>query len=359
MKNFIKNKNIFGLLILFWGILDFFLFRIGIDLYSFIGVKLSPQYFIFSHLYAILFGITYISLFPKETSSKGNSDIGNIAKKYQQQSIIKKIIFIFFLEVPKLFIRETKKFITSLLKMIYDKRRLIVSNILTLIYAVIIALLIRTFILQPFFIPSSSMEPGLLVGDRLFASKFDYGYSKHSFPFSLGPISERVLSNSPNRGDIIIFKPPNTNLDYIKRLIGLPGDKIQVINGNLIINGNLLEYENVREDKKVLRNGRIIKINVLKETLPNGISYEIYNYIDGSPGDNTREIIVPEDQYFFMGDNRDNSNDSRFWGAVDYERIVGKAQIIFFATKNGSPMYNLLLKLPFDIEFERIVKFIK
>ena len=231
------------------------------------------------------------------------------------------------------------------------------SNLLTLFYALVIALIIRTFLIQPFFIPSSSMEPNLLVGDRLFASKFDYGYSKHSFPFSLGPISNRIFSNVPDRGDVIIFKPPHTNLDYIKRLIGLPGDRIEVRNGNLIINRNSLEYENIREDSKVLKNGRIIKINVLKETLPNGISYEIYNYLDGSPGDNTKEFVVPENHYFFMGDNRDNSNDSRFWGTVEFNRLVGKAQIIFFSTEDGSTILEFW-KWPFDIQFNRLLKLI-
>ena len=231
------------------------------------------------------------------------------------------------------------------------------SNLLTLFYALVIALIIRTFLIQPFFIPSSSMEPNLLVGDRLFASKFDYGYSKHSFPFSLGPISNRIFSNVPDRGDVIIFKPPHTNLDYIKRLIGLPGDRIEVQNGNLTINSNLLEYENIREDSKVLKNGRVIKINVLKETLPNGISYEIYNYLDGSPGDNTKEFVVPENHYFFMGDNRDNSNDSRFWGTVEFNRLVGKAQIIFFSTEDGSTILEFW-KWPFDIQFNRLLKLI-
>ena len=231
------------------------------------------------------------------------------------------------------------------------------SNLLTLFYALVIALIIRIFLIQPFFIPSSSMEPNLLVGDRLFASKFDYGYSKHSFPFSLGPISNRIFSNVPDRGDVIIFKPPHTNLDYIKRLIGLPGDRIEVRNGKLIVNSNSLEYENIREDSKVLKNGRVIKINVLKETLPNGISYEIYNYLDGSPGDNTKEFVVPENHYFFMGDNRDNSNDSRFWGTVEFNRLVGKAQIIFFSTEDGSTILEFW-KWPFDIQFNRLLKLI-
>ena len=141
------------------------------------------------------------------------------------------------------------------------------SNILTLLYALIIALLIRTFLFQPFFIPSSSMEPNLLVGDRLFASKYDYGFSKHSFPFSLGPISNRIFSSTPERGDIIIFKPPQTNLDYIKRLVGLPGDKIRVENGKLIINDTILNYKKIREEPKVLKNGRIINVDVYLETL--------------------------------------------------------------------------------------------
>ena len=153
------------------------------------------------------------------------------------------------------------------------------SNLLTLIYALLIALLIRTFLFQPFFIPSSSMEPNLLIGDRLFASKYDYGYSQHSFPFSLGPISDRVLSTNPERGDVIIFKPPHTNLDYIKRLVGMPGDIIKVKDGKLIINGESAKYKELREDTKILKNGRVVKARVLIETLPNGKSYEIYNYI--------------------------------------------------------------------------------
>ena len=140
-------------------------------------------------------------------------------------------------------------------------------------------------------------------------------------------------------------------------MIGLPGDRIEVRNGNLIINSNLLEYENIREDSKVLKNGRVIKINVLKETLPNGISYEIYNYLDGSPGDNTKEFVVPENHYFFMGDNRDNSNDSRFWGTVEFNRLVGKAQIIFFSTEDGSTILEFW-KWPFDIQFNRLLKLI-
>ena len=231
------------------------------------------------------------------------------------------------------------------------------SNLITIFYALLIALLIRTFLFQPFFIPSSSMEPGLQIGDRLFASKFDYGYSKHSFPFSLGPISKRVFTNIPKRGDVIIFKPPHSNLDYIKRLVGLPGDRIQMKDGNLYINNEKVENSILREDTKVLKNGRVINIEVIKETFKNGLSFETYNYLNNSPADNTKEFLVPEKHYFFIGDNRDNSNDSRFWGTVEFNRLVGKAQIIFFSTEDGSTILEFW-KWPFDIQFNRLLKLI-
>jgi len=231
------------------------------------------------------------------------------------------------------------------------------SNLITIFYALLIALLIRTFLFQPFFIPSSSMEPGLLVGDRLFASKFDYGFSKHSFPFSLGPISNRIFSDKPERGDVVIFKPPHSNLDYIKRLIGLPGDVIQMKNGILFINNEMVESKKIQDESKILKNGRIVNIEVIRETLENGASFETYNYINNSPGDNTKEVYVPNGHYFFLGDNRDNSNDSRFWGPVPFDRLVGKAQIIFFSTKDGSTILEFW-KWPFDIQFERLLKFI-
>ncbi len=201
------------------------------------------------------------------------------------------------------------------------------SNLITIFYAIIIALLIRTFLFQPFFIPSSSMEPGLLVGDRIFASKYDYGYSSHSFPFSLPLINGRIFESSPKRGDVVIFKPPHTRNDYIKRLIGLPGDKIKLVDATVYINSNPVEREFVRTDDK--------DIAIYKETMASGVSYETRDLGD-KPQDNIEEFVVPKNHYFFMGDNRDNSNDSRFWGPVPSERIVAKAQIIFFSTKDGS-----------------------
>ena len=223
------------------------------------------------------------------------------------------------------------------------------SNLITISYAIIIALLIRTFLFQPFFIPSSSMEPGLIVGDRIFASKYDYGYSRHSFPFSLPLINGRVFESSPKRGDVVIFKPPHTRNDYIKRLIGLPGDKIKLIDGTIYINSIPVEREFVRTDDK--------DIAIYKETMASGINYETRD-LGNKPQDNIEEFIVPENHYFFMGDNRDNSNDSRFWGPVPTERIVAKAQIIFFSTKDGS-WFIEFWRWPFDIQFKRIFKLIK
>ena len=223
------------------------------------------------------------------------------------------------------------------------------TNLITILYAIIIALLIRTFLFQPFFIPSSSMEPGLIVGDRIFASKYDYGYSRHSFPFSLPLINGRVFESSPKRGDVVIFKPPHTRNDYIKRLIGLPGDKIKLIDGTIYINSIPVEREFVRTDDK--------DVAIYKETMASGINYETRD-LGNKPQDNIEEFIVPENHYFFMGDNRDNSNDSRFWGPVPTERIVAKAQIIFFSTKDGS-WFIEFWRWPFDIQFKRIFKLIK
>ena len=223
------------------------------------------------------------------------------------------------------------------------------SNLITIFYAIIIALVIRTFLFQPFFIPSSSMEPGLIVGDRIFASKYDYGYSRHSFPFSLPIIKERVFENLPKRGDVVIFKPPHTRNDYIKRLIGLPGDKIKILDGIIYINSNPIQTEFLRKDNN--------DISIYKETMSNGLSYEIKDLGD-KPQDNVKEFLVPENHYFFMGDNRDNSNDSRFWGSVPKERLVAKAQIIFFSTKDGS-WFIEFWRWPFDIQFERLFKLVK
>ena len=231
------------------------------------------------------------------------------------------------------------------------------SNFLSLFYAILIAIIIRTFFFQAFFIPSSSMEPTLLVGDRIFVSKFSYGYSKHSFPLSLPLINERVLFSEPERGDIIVFKTPeNLRIDYIKRLVGLPGDKIQMIDGILHINDIPVKRKKIRSETKLINNGQIRNVLIYEETLPNNISYETFD-IGNTRADNTSEIFIPEDSYFFMGDNRDNSKDSRFVGSVPKNNLVGKAQIIFFATEGGSTILEFW-RWPFDIQIDRLFKMI-
>ena len=201
------------------------------------------------------------------------------------------------------------------------------------------------------------MEPTLLVGDRIFVSKFSYGYSKHSFPFSLPLINERVLFSEPELGDIIVFKTPeNLRIDYIKRLVGLPGDKIQMIDGILHINDIPVKRKKIRSETKLINNGQIRNVLVYEETLPNNVYYETFD-IGNTRADNTSEIFVPEDSYFFMGDNRDNSKDSRFVGSVPKNNLVGKAQIIFFATEGGSTILEFW-RWPFDIQIDRLFKMI-
>ena len=231
------------------------------------------------------------------------------------------------------------------------------SNFLSLFYAILIAIIIRTFFFQAFFIPSSSMEPTLLVGDRIFVSKFSYGYSKHSFPFSLPLINERVLFSEPELGDIIVFKTPeNLRIDYIKRLVGLPGDKIQMVDGILHINDIPVKRKKIRSETKLINNGQIRNVLVYEETLPNNVYYETFD-MGNTRADNTGEIFIPEDSYFFMGDNRDNSKDSRFVGSVPKNNLVGKAQIIFFATEGGSTILEFW-RWPFDIQIDRLFKMI-
>ncbi len=205
----------------------------------------------------------------------------------------------------------------------------------TAIIAILLAVVIRTFLFEPFNIPSGSMKPTLLVGDYLFVNKFAYGYSKHSFPFSLAPFEGREFAREPERGDIIVFKlPSNTGIDYIKRVIGLPGDRIQVIDGRLYINRERVEREAVGLKRISEGNGPAVNMMEYIETLPGGTIHKIYEVSDEGQLDNTQEYIVPEGHYFFMGDNRDNSQDSRvasMVGFVPFENLVGRAQFLFFS----------------------------
>ena len=211
----------------------------------------------------------------------------------------------------------------------------IIDNLKTLFYALIIAIIIRSLLLQPFYIPSSSMEPNLLVGDRLFVTKYSYGYSKHSFPFSPNIFSGRILSSQPKIGDVVVFKTPADNrTDYIKRLIGLPGDEIQFIDGDLYINKNQIFKTLIKSSDKVFCGNEKIKVNFFNEKLPNGKIYKTAYRKDYS-FQNSDKFLVPENHYFFLGDNRDCSKDSRFLSAVGYvhkDNLVGKAQFLFFSS---------------------------
>ena len=208
------------------------------------------------------------------------------------------------------------------------------ENIKTLFYALIIAVVIRSLFIQPFYIPSSSMEPTLLVGDRLFVTKYSYGYSKHSFPFSPPILNKRVFFNSPERGDVIVFKTPADNrTDYIKRLVGLPGDKIQFIDANLYLNNSEILKSKISNKTKINCGNRIIDAHRFEEKLPNGKKFHTV-YLKDYTYQNSDVFEVPQDHYFFLGDNRDCSKDSRYLDSVGYVEnlnLVGKAELIFFS----------------------------
>ncbi|HVI50292.1 MAG TPA: signal peptidase I [Candidatus Sulfotelmatobacter sp.] len=221
----------------------------------------------------------------------------------------------------------------------------IVETVKTVVYAVVIALFVRTVAYEPFNIPSGSMIPTLLVGDYLFVSKYSYGFSRHSLPLSLPLFSGRVFERQPERGDVVVFKLPTDNrTDYIKRVIGLPGDHIQVSHGRLYINGTLVERRQIEDYVGRDRRGSILRGAQYEETLPNGKVHRIQELAgDDGPMDNTIEYVVPEGHYFMMGDNRDDSQDSRFLAQVGYvpaENLVGKAQVIFFSADSTASLWN-------------------
>jgi len=217
----------------------------------------------------------------------------------------------------------------------------IIENIKTIFYALIIAVIIRSLFFQPFYIPSSSMEPTLLIGDRIFVQKFRYGYSKHSFPFSPPFFSGRIFDKIPDYGDLVVFKTPADNrTDYIKRLIGLPGDTIQFKNGKLFLNKNEILRTQINNEEEIRCGSLSRPVNAFKETLPNGKNY-VAVYAKKGTMQNTDEYKVPPAHFFFLGDNRDCSKDSRYLSSVGYvshENLVGNATIIFFSndTVSGS-----------------------
>jgi signal peptidase I len=214
------------------------------------------------------------------------------------------------------------------------------DTIKTVFYAVLIAMVVRTVLIEPFSIPSRSMLPTLLVGDYLFVSKFSYGYSKHSLPFSAPLFSGRIMFSQPKRGDVAVFKKPTDNrTDYIKRIIGLPGDRIQVKGGRLHLNGKVVRRDRLGEYVDIKREFGSARERYVsyRETLPNGVSYTILERSDNMPYvDNTEVYVVPKGKYFMMGDNRDNSQDSRYLSLVGFvpaENLVGRADFMFFSLR--------------------------
>ena len=238
-------------------------------------------------------------------------------------------------------------------------KQIIIDNIKTLFYALIIAVVIRSLLIQPFYIPSSSMEPTLLVGDRLFVTKYSYGYSKHSFPFSPAILNKRVLFSEPLRGDVVVFKTPADNrTDYIKRLVGLPGDRIQFIDSNLYINNSEVFKSRLSSNDKIYCGNNTIDVFTFEEKLPNNKIHTTV-YSKNFPFKNSDIFIVPKDHYFFLGDNRDCSKDSRFLSSVGYvhrENLVGKAQFTFFSSDKSIGSFFAFWKWHKSIRFKRFFK---
>ena len=228
------------------------------------------------------------------------------------------------------------------------------DNVKTLGIAILIALSFRSVLFEPFNIPSGSMVPTLLVGDYLFVSKYSYGYSRYSFPLAAVPFEGRLLADEPERGDVAVFRlPSNTSVDYIKRVVGLPGDKIQLKQGQLYINGDLLPRRIVGT-KTQTSGSRALTVTSYEETMPNGKSYNIQELSDNDRMDNTGIYEVPEGHYFMMGDNRDQSKDSRFLdvGMIPHENLIGRAEFLFFSVDQSARIWEFW-KWPFAIRFSR------
>ena len=238
-------------------------------------------------------------------------------------------------------------------------RNFFIENTKTLFYALVIAIAIRSLLIQPFYIPSSSMEPNLLVGDRIFVTKYSYGYSKHSFPFSPPIFKGRIMHKNPERGDIVVFKTPADNrTDYIKRLVGLPGDKVQFISSNLYINSSEVMKSRLSTKDIIFCGKKKIDVFTFEELLPNGKKF-ITVYSKEYTFQNSDPFIIPKNHYFFLGDNRDCSKDSRFLSSVGYvhkDNLVGKAQFIFFSSDRSIGSIFSFWKWNKSLRFNRFFK---
>jgi signal peptidase I len=234
------------------------------------------------------------------------------------------------------------------------------ENIKVVVQALLLAMVIRTVFFQPFTIPSGSMMPTLLVGDYIFVNKFSYGYSKYSLPFSPNLFSGRIFASEPKRGDVIVFRfPPNPEVDYIKRLVGLPGDHIQMKDDILYINGKAVPRQPHGTFTSDNRSEPGQDVPLYSEVLDTGKTYDTLDLSTVSHGDNTQEFIVPEGHYFMMGDNRDNSADSRFdVGYVPAENLIGRASIIFFSLGNDTS-FREIWKWPTNMRWDRLFKVVE
>ncbi|MCF6301638.1 MAG: signal peptidase I [Devosiaceae bacterium] len=234
------------------------------------------------------------------------------------------------------------------------------ETFVVIVEALIIALVFRSLLYQPFSIPTASLQPTMMIGDYFVASKFTWGYGRYSFPFGVVPIKGRIFGREPNRGDIAVFRPVPQRDDYVKRIIGLPGDTIQMKEGRLFINGEMVERKLIERSTDKDSFGTVLPVLVYEETLPNGVSHIIHEISDDSPLDNTTEYVVPDGHYFMMGDNRDRSQDSRILSAVGYVpagNLIGKAEARFFSIEDNVPPWQIWqwpAKLRMDRMFQSV-----
>lgn len=236
----------------------------------------------------------------------------------------------------------------------------LLETIIVIVEALIIALIFRTFLYQPFSIPTASMQQTLMIGDYFVANKWAWGFGKYSFPLP-APINGRFLTfGEPQRGDVAVFRNEIAEQDYIKRIIGMPGDRVQMREGRLYINDTIVEREAVgtAEDSDSFRDS--VRVTVYRETLPNGVSHLIQEISDDQPLDNTAEFVVPAGHYFMMGDNRDRSADSRVLSQVGYVpvgNLIGKAEARFFSIQDNLPPW-ALWEWPENVRWDRMFQLV-
>ncbi|WP_404404451.1 signal peptidase I [Pelagibacterium halotolerans] len=230
------------------------------------------------------------------------------------------------------------------------------ETVVILIQALLIALVFRTLAFEPFSIPTASMQSNLLIGDYILASKYSYGYSRYSLPFTEVPLNGRIFGNEPQRGDVVVFRPVPQTDNYVKRVIGLPGDTVQMIDGILYINDEAIDRELIGRGEDRDSNGLTLPVMEYRETLPNGVSYTIQEVSNTAQYDNTAEYVVPPGHFFMMGDNRDRSLDSRSLNTVGYvpfENLVGKAQWRFFSIEDNIPPWQIW-RWPGNVRWDRM-----